>query len=270
MIVRRFVYFAAPLVLALYPLVVQSAPIVGRWDWTEPNPLENRANPGTYDATTLGGATATGGVATVWGPNDNLIELGGLTEKYNADRWSFTFDDVVLQEERAHILAGTLRPGFSPGSWGYVQASANNSGLASAVIRAWFDGNAGSSGAQYVTFSGLTIHTGTPYDFQYFFDNTRPAGSHAGFRMRDGADAVWGPIAWQGTLDFAMAGDEGSPYPMFLGKYHPGSTVYSNFSVGEVTFEAVDVPEPSTICLAVVSFAGLSLLPRRRRRQRSA
>jgi hypothetical protein len=242
------------------------AETVGLWDWTEPNPLENRANPGTNDATLIGGATATGGVATVAGVypgKGDLISLGYVEESYGADVWTWTFDDVVFNATRNHVLAGSLRSAFAPGTWGYVTLDNSTPTAALATIRVWGEFIDWSAGGKSTTFTGQTVQTGTPYDMQFFFDR-RNAPNNAGFRIRDGASTTWGPITWKPNEILRMTSDKGFQQEMLIGKYHQDSSVYGNFSVGETSFEALSIPEPSSCLLLLAGCIAVPLLRRRR------
>lgn len=259
--------------VALFALIVictcapSQAELIGRWDWTEPNPLVNRVNPGTYNAVLLGSATATGGVATVKGVypgTGDLINFGSIAQAYGADIWTFTFEDVVLAVARTHILAGSLASGFAPGTWGHVQVNNTNPTAASATITVWGDAQTGSTGGKATAFGGLTVQTGVPYDMQFFFNGSNPSGS-AGFRMRNGSSTTWGPITWASNPILRMTSDKGSPQVMLLGKYQAGSSLYGDFSVGEVSFSAAQVPEPSSMVLLLAGAAALLIALHRRR-----
>ncbi|MFH1268304.1 MAG: PEP-CTERM sorting domain-containing protein [Planctomycetota bacterium] len=244
------------------------ADTVGLWDWTEPNPLENRANPGTNDATLIGGATATGAVATVAGVypgKGDLISLGYVEESYGADVWTWTFDDVVFHAQLNHVLAGSLRPGFATGTWGYVQMNNGNPTSATATIRAWGEYDLGNTGKSSY-FGGLTVQTDTAYDMQYFFDR-RNAPNNVGFRMRDGASTTWGPITWKSNGTLRMTSDKGFQQEMLLGKYQQDSSVYGSFSVGETSFDALSIPEPSSCVLLLAGGIAVPLVRRRRSRR---
>ncbi len=92
---------------------------IAKWDWKEPNPLANRIEPGVYDALPRGGATASGGKATVRDggtlgkpagvKDDSFVTLGKIRKLQGATAFMWTFEDIRFNRVGGHILVGSIQ-----------------------------------------------------------------------------------------------------------------------------------------------------------------
>ncbi len=225
-----------------------SAPLVGRWTWAAPRPLENRAKPGAYDAAPRGPAAQAGdGQARVHDggalgkpagvKDDSFFVLGQIAELQAASAFAWTFERVVFHRGGNHILAGSIQNGFGPGSLFIVMARAAAAPGGRVTVTLWGPTRDGKPLLRAAaTITGLELRPGRPHDIQVFYESGRVAA-----RVRASGAKSWGRLRWR-SVPVVRLNPRYLSLPgaqsVYLGKYAAASTLASDFSVGEVRLRA--------------------------------
>lgn len=230
---------------------VLSGETVGKWTWTEPDSLGNRAKPGTYDATTHGDrAVAGNGRATVHDggtlgdpkgiKDDSYFSFGKIAALQNATSFAWTFAGIRFNRTGNHILAGSIENGFGPGSLFTIMAGVNDSPSGGRMtVTLWGHDSVGETkGRVGTTFGGLDLRPDRSCDIQVIFDSGRNVPGNVGARVRGHGEKEWGRIRWLPSAVVKLNSQYMSllrAQPVYLGKYSAASTLASDLSVGTVS-----------------------------------
>jgi len=224
---------------------------IGKWTWTGPAPLVNRAKPGTHDATAHGEeAVVRDGRATVHDggtlgdpkgiKDDSFFSFGKIAELQGATSFAWTFEGIHFNRTGNHILAGSIENGFGPGSLFTIMAGVNESPSGGRMtVTLWgHDSSGEAKGRVSAMFGGLDLRLGRSYDIQVILNSTRDVPGNIGMRVRGHGREEWGRFRWLSNAVVKLNPEYTNlprSQPVYLGKYSAASTIAGDFSVGTVS-----------------------------------